>query len=54
MVLEKLQACEISLILDPGKMNMRAKFGINDTENSGGVRNVWCMIAAASVRYRKI
>jgi|GEM_PF-3753734 len=38
MVLEKLQASEISLILDPGKTDIRGKFGIKDTGNFGVVQ----------------
>ncbi|TAJ98373.1 hypothetical protein EPO44_11715 [bacterium] len=35
-------------------MDLRAKFGIKDTENTGDIGNAWCMVGAASPRHGKV
>ena len=35
-------------------LDMRAKFGINDTENTGEIGNVWWTVGRVSARHGKV
>ena len=54
MVVEKLQACELSLILNAIRMDMRAKFEIKGTENAGDSGKVWWTVGRVSARRGKV